>query len=208
MIKRLLDVVFSASALLLLAPLMALIAFAIRCDSRGPIFYRQQRVGRDFSAFRILKFRTMTVGADHAGPLITCRGDLRVTRAGHLLRRLKWDELPQLWNVLRGEMSLVGPRPEVPRYVDLFRREYAVVLQVRPGLTDLASLHFHDEAALLNGAADPEQLYVASILPRKLRLSKLYLRSASLGLDCCLILRTLKLALGLRSKRRSLRMST
>lgn len=190
-LKRAFDIAFSATVLLLLAPLLAVIALWVRCDSPGPILYLQGRVGRHGQPFRIYKFRTMQVGADAAGPQITIGGDARITRAGHLLRRTKLDELPQFANVLRGEMSVVGPRPEVPRYVALYPTDVAAqVLSVRPGITDLASLAFRNEGDLLARSDDPERTYVQDILPAKLQYACQYVQTRSLWLDLSIIVRT------------------
>lgn len=190
-LKRAFDIAFSATVLLLLAPLLAVIALWVRCDSPGPIFYLQGRVGRHGQPFRIYKFRTMQVGADAAGPHITIGRDARITRAGHLLRRTKLDELPQFANVLLGEMSVVGPRPEVPRYVALYPTDVAAqVLSVRPGITDLASLAFRDEGDLLARSDDPERTYVQDILPAKLQYACQYVQTRSLWLDLSIIVRT------------------
>ena len=186
--KRALDVLASAAALVFLSPLLAAAALAVRLDSPGPALFRQVRVGRHGRPFEILKLRSMC-GAP--GPAITAGGDPRVTRAGRFLRRTKLDELPQLWNVLRGDMSLVGPRPEVPRFVARFPEDYARILSVRPGLTDLAALEFRDEEALLAGAREPELAYVEAVLPAKLRLYHRYLDERSLATDVSLIARTL-----------------
>jgi lipopolysaccharide/colanic/teichoic acid biosynthesis glycosyltransferase len=187
--KRLFDVIASAIGLLLLLPLLVLIAGWIRLDSPGPALFRQTRVGRHGVPFTIHKFRTMRV---EPGAAITVGVDPRITRSGRLLRASKLDELPQLWDVLRGAMSFVGPRPELPRYVEIYPtdlREY--VLAVRPGITDPASLAFSHEAELLAAAADPEREYREIILPAKLRLSADYAARANLTTDLRLILRTL-----------------
>ena len=188
MFKRLFDVV---SALLGLAvfglPMLAVAAW-IRLDSPGPVFFRQERVGRHGKVFRIHKFRTMGVGAEQRGPQLTVGADARVTRVGRVLRANRLDELPQFLDVLAGDMSLVGPRPDVPRYVDQWPpalRER--VLAVRPGITDPASLKFRDEATLLALAADPEREYMDVILPRKLALSADYADHASLWTDLGII---------------------
>ncbi|KQY82813.1 sugar transferase [Pelomonas sp. Root1444] len=189
MTKRLLDVICSGLGLLLLAPLLLAAAVWIKLDSPGPALFRQTRVGRFGVPFTIHKFRTMRVAP---GAQITVGEDPRITRAGRLLRATKLDELPQLWDVLRGAMSLVGPRPEVPRYVALYPAELReVVLSVRPGITDPASLQFRNESELLALAADPEREYVEVVMPTKLRLAADYVRSASLMGDLRLILATL-----------------
>ncbi len=190
MIKRIFDVVVAAVGLLVLSPLFALVALAIKLTSRGPVFFRQERVGRDFQPFRIYKFRTMVVDAPKLGGQITAGRDPRITSIGHLLRKSKLDELPQLLNVLSGEMSLVGPRPEVPKYVEMFRPQFAEVLSVRPGITDLASVKYRDENEILGEAEDPEAAYVNQVLPDKLALATEYVRRASFWLDVQLIFAT------------------
>jgi lipopolysaccharide/colanic/teichoic acid biosynthesis glycosyltransferase len=181
----------AAAGLIVILPVMAAVAALIKRDSEGPVFFRQERMGRNFRPFRILKFRTMRVNAEHAGGPVTVGEDPRITRIGRVLRKLKLDEVPQLINVLKGEMSLVGPRPEVPRYVEMFRSDYAQILSVRPGITDLASLKYRDEAALLAEAEDPEQEYVTRVLPDKIQLAKEYIRHSSLLFDLKLIVTTL-----------------
>lgn len=188
MAKRLFDIVFAALALLLLCPLLLAVALWVRLDSPGPVFFRQQRVGRGGRLFGIYKFRSMRTGAEATGPQITVGDDARITRAGAWLRRSKADELPQLLNVLRGEMSMVGPRPEVPRYVAHYPAEMReLVLSVRPGITDLASIAFRNESALLAESPDPERTYVEQILPAKLRYARQYVHSRSLWLDLRII---------------------
>jgi lipopolysaccharide/colanic/teichoic acid biosynthesis glycosyltransferase len=190
MLKRAFDITMAGLGLLLIAPLLLGIAVWIRLDSPGPALFRQQRVGRFGAPFRIHKFRTMLHGA--AGPEITSGADARITRAGAWLRRSKLDELPQLIDVLVGDMSLVGPRPEVPRYVALYPVGLRdKLLSVRPGITDLASIEFRREAELLSAAADPERTYVEQVLPEKLRLAARYVDTASFWGDLRLILRTL-----------------
>ena len=193
MAKRLFDAVGAGLGLLLLSPVLVAIAVWVRADSPGPALYRQVRVGRHGRTFRIHKFRTMRSAPADAGPAITVGADARITRAGAFLRRSKLDELPQLIDVLLGDMSLVGPRPEVPRYVATYPDDVrAAVLSVRPGITDVASLTYRDESALLARAADPEREYREVVLPAKLRLSTQYLQHATLGSDLRLIGRTLK----------------
>jgi lipopolysaccharide/colanic/teichoic acid biosynthesis glycosyltransferase len=194
MAKRLFDLVGASIALLLLAPLLLLVALAIRLDSPGPVLFRQQRVGRHGRLFSIHKFRTMRDGA--GGLALTVGTDARITRIGHWLRRTRVDELPQFIDVLRGDMSLVGPRPEVPRYVALYPaalRDRA--LAVRPGITDPASLAFIDEAELLARAVDPEREYVDVILPRKLQAAADYAEHATLRSDLGVLWRTLQMLL-------------
>lgn len=191
-VKRCFDIVVSIGGLILLAPLFAVVAVLIRLDSPGPIFFRQPRVGRGFTIFTILKFRTMVADASSRGGTLTAGADPRITRVGAALRLLKIDELPQLINVLRGDMSLVGPRPEVPRYVEMFRADYREILTARPGITDLSSLKYRNEAAILGRVPRPEEYYVSTILPDKIQLAKEYLRHASLAFDLRVILGTLK----------------
>lgn len=189
--KRAMDLVLAVPALILLAPLFLAIAIWIRADSDGPVFFRQTRVGRGGNPFTIYKFRTMCADASSRGPALTSGDDPRITRAGRVLRRFKLDELPQLWNVIRGDMSLVGPRPEVPRFVEHYptnvREE---ILSIPPGITDPASLHYFDESQLLAGQKDPEQYYVEKILPQKLAIYRAYIHGRSLWRDLWLIVRT------------------
>lgn len=196
MAKRVFDLLGASLALLLLLPLMLAIALAIKLDSRGPVFFRQQRVGRRGVPFDIHKFRSMAADAPQRGPALTVGDDPRITRVGRWLRRTRLDELPQLLDVLAGTMSLVGPRPEVPQYVAHYPsqlRERA--LSVRPGITDPSSLLYLDEADLLARAADPEREYIEVILPRKLQCAADYAAQANLRSDLGVLLRTLKLLL-------------
>jgi lipopolysaccharide/colanic/teichoic acid biosynthesis glycosyltransferase len=192
--KRLFDLLGASLALLLLSPLMLAIAATIKLDSRGPVFFRQQRVGRHGVLFRIHKFRSMVADAPLRGPALTVGADARITRVGHWLRRTRLDELPQLIDVLAGHMSLVGPRPEVPMYVAHYPaalRERA--LSVRPGITDPSSLLYLHESEQLARAADPEREYIEVILPRKLQCAADYASKANLRSDLVVLLRTLKL---------------
>jgi lipopolysaccharide/colanic/teichoic acid biosynthesis glycosyltransferase len=189
--KRFVDMVSAALGLLLLSPLLAILALLVRAGSSGPALFRQERMGRSFRPFQILKFRTMVQDAPQRGGPITFGADPRITPLGSLLRKTKLDELPQLINVLKGDMSLVGPRPEVPRYVEMFRADYAEILRVRPGITDLASIQYRDEAAVLGAAANPEEEYVCRVLPEKIRLAKEYVARRSLRLDVTIIFGTL-----------------
>ena len=196
MAKRVFDLLGASLALLLLSPLMLAIALAIKLDSRGPVFFRQQRVGRHGAPFDIHKFRTRVADAPQRGPALTVGEDPRITRVGRWLRRTRLDELPQLLDVLAGTMSLVGPRPELPQYVAHYPaalRERA--LSVRPGITDPSSLLYLDEAELLARAADPEREYIEVILPRKLQCAADYAAQASLRSDLGVLLRTLRLLL-------------
>ena len=188
--KRAMDIVVSAAALCVLWPVLALIALAIVVDDPGPVFYRQVRVGRGGRPFRIFKFRTMVVDADRKGLSITVGRDSRITRVGAFLRKTKLDELAQLLNVLAGQMSFVGPRPEVPRYVELYTPYQRQVLLVRPGITDYASIAYRNENDLLAGADDPEKMYIETIMPDKIELNMKYLREISPLADLRLILKT------------------
>lgn len=195
-LKRTVDVLGAAFGLLLLSPLMLVIAARIKLDTPGPVFFRQQRVGRGGALFRIHKFRSMAVSEAKGAPL-TVGDDPRITRAGAWLRRSKLDELSQLIDVLHGDMSLVGPRPEVPEYVALYPSAVRdKVLSVRPGLTDLASIEFRRESELLARAADPQQAYVEQVLPEKLRLAIVYVDTATLWGDVKIIARTLAVLAG------------
>ena len=199
--KRIFDFVAASTGLVLLAPLFAVAAVLVKLDSRGPVFFRQQRVGIHGRIFRIFKFRTMTVGAEKEGQ-ITVGHDPRVTRVGRVLRRFKLDELPQLLNVVRGEMSLVGPRPEVPRYVAQYPAEVReAVLSVRPGITDWASIEFKDENAILGKAVDPERSYIETILPIKLGYYVRYVHERSFGMDLKIIFSTILAIFGYGGKR-------
>jgi len=189
--KRFYDVSFSTLGLILLSPLFLLVALAIKLSDRGPIFYRQKRIGQYGIPFLIWKFRTMVPGADSFGPSVTRNDDPRVTPLGRILRRTKLDELPQLWNVFRGEMSLVGPRPEVARYVEHYTRDQRAILEHKPGITDLASLRFRNEEALLNGSSTTEDFYVEHCLPRKLKLNEEYARQSNLLTDTWIIIQTI-----------------
>jgi lipopolysaccharide/colanic/teichoic acid biosynthesis glycosyltransferase len=194
--KRCFDIVMALLGLLLLLPAFLAMALAIKLDSHGPVFYRQERVGRSGRPFRIHKFRTMRADADRAGALLTVGQDARITRVGAFLRAHRLDELAQLIDVLLGHMSLVGPRPEVPRYVAMYPaalREQ--VLSVRPGITDPASLAYRNEAAQLAAAADPEREYIEVILPAKLAASAAYAANASLWTDLAVVARSLKVLL-------------
>lgn len=199
MIKRLFDIVFSLGALVVLSPLLVAVATWIRLDSPGPVFFRQVRVGRGGREFRIYKFRTMRQDADRLGPQITVGADNRITTAGALLRKYKIDEFPQFLNVLIGDMSVVGPRPEVPRYVALYPPQTrALVLSVRPGITDPASIEYRDENDLLGCSADPHRTYVEQVMPAKLALCERYVRERSLLRDLIVIGQTFRAAFGRR----------
>jgi len=187
-LHRAFDVLCAAFGLVLLSPLFCVVAVAIKLDDGGPVFYKQVRVGRSFRRFRVWKFRSMIAGADRDG-LLTAPGDSRLTRAGRRLRQYKLDELPQLFNVLTGDMQLVGARPEVERYVQMFRPQYAVILQERPGITDPATLAYRREEQIFS-ASRMEQQYVEEILPAKLKLSLDYQMRRSLLSDFRILLQT------------------
>jgi lipopolysaccharide/colanic/teichoic acid biosynthesis glycosyltransferase len=189
-VKRVFDIIVAAVGILVLFPLLILTALLIKLDSPGPVLFKQQRMGTGFRPFWIYKFRTMRKSPAN-GPKITIGNDPRITRIGRFLRRTKLDELPQLINILRGEMSIVGPRPEVPQYVQLYQKEYQEILTIRPGLTDLASLKYRDEAALLAKAENPEEEYVTRLLPDKISLAKEYLQRTSFFFDLRLIFKTI-----------------
>ena len=189
--KRSLDSIASLVGLLLASPVLLVVAALVKCTSKGPVFYWQERVGLRGHFFRVVKFRTMSQNADQRGPAITSSRDPRVTTVGRWLRRLKVDELPQLWNVLKGEMSLVGPRPEVPRYVQTYSSAQLRVLSVRPGITDLASISYRHEEEALASHADIDRYYREVVLPDKLRLNLDYLNRISFFYDLLLLVRTL-----------------
>jgi lipopolysaccharide/colanic/teichoic acid biosynthesis glycosyltransferase len=188
--KRTFDLVAALLGLVLLSPLFLLVVLLIKLDSPGPALFRQERIGKGFRPFRIYKFRTMVHDAPRRGGPITFGTDPRITTLGRVLRKTKVDELPQLINVLRGEMSLVGPRPEVRPYVELFRADYEEILRVVPGITDLASVQYRDEAEVLGRFDNPEAAYIGHILPDKIKMAKEYVRRSSLFFDIALILKT------------------
>jgi lipopolysaccharide/colanic/teichoic acid biosynthesis glycosyltransferase len=189
--KRLFDILFSFIGLILLEPLFVVVAIMIKVDSTGPVFFRQGRVGKNFRRFIIYKFRTMVVDAEKKGLRITSGGDDRITRVGRILRKFKIDELPQLFNVLKGDMSLVGPRPEVEKYVELYKKDYSEILKVRPGITDVSSIIYRDEEGVLGDQADPEGYYKKILLPEKIRLAKEYIENSSFLYDLKLVLNTI-----------------
>jgi lipopolysaccharide/colanic/teichoic acid biosynthesis glycosyltransferase len=196
MVKRVFDMLFALILLLLLLPILTLFALAVAVSSPGGAFFRQERVGRKGKLFRLLKFRTMRIGSEAQGQLTIGGRDPRITGVGYFLRRTKLDELPQLWNVLTGDMSIVGPRPEVPRYVALYSPEQRAVLSVRPGITGMASIDYIDENELLARSADPERAYIEEVMPAKLALDLKYLQQRSFGLDLRIILSTMTKVFG------------
>ena len=193
MIKRVFDVCFSFLGLIILLPILLIIALLIKLESRGSIFYKQTRVGRYNTDFKIFKFRTMFVGSDKKGLLTLGDRDPRVTKMGYFLRKYKLDELPQLINVLIGNMSFVGPRPEVRKYVNYYSSDDLEVLNVKPGITDYASIVYRDEAELLKKARNPEQFYIENILPKKIELNKKYIQSPGLFTDFKIIFKTIQI---------------
>ena len=190
--KRIFDIVASGKGPILLSPLFVILAIWIKCDSIGPVFYKQVRVGRNNMDFQLFKFRSMRVGSDKKG-LITVGGhDPRITRSGYYIRKYKLDEFPQLINVFKGDMSLVGPRPEVRKYVDMYTEEQMHVLDVRPGITDLASIRYRNENELLERVNDPDKYYVEVIMPDKLRINLEYVARHSFTFDIRLIFQTFR----------------
>ena len=190
--KRIFDIVASGIGLILLSPLFIILTIWIKCDSIGPVFYKQVRVGRNNMDFQLFKFRSMRVGSDKKG-LITVGGhDPRITRSGYYIRKYKLDEFPQLINVFKGDMSLVGPRPEVRKYVDMYTEEQMHVLDVRPGITDLASIRYRNENELLERVNDPDKYYVEVIMPDKLRINLEYVARHSFTFDRRLIFQTFR----------------
>lgn len=189
--KRLFDILFSVIGILLLSPILLLTSVAVFISSGTPVLFKQVRVGRDTELFRVYKFRSMTVNAEKCGAQITIKNDTRITALGAFLRRTKLDELPQLFNVLAGKMSIVGPRPEVVKYVSLYNREQIKVLYMRPGITDTASIKYRNENDILATAKDPEQVYQEQVMPDKLKLNIEYIEGFSFYGDIKIILKTI-----------------
>lgn len=190
-IKRAFDFIVSFISLIFLSPLFAGLSILIKLDSPGPIFYSQIRIGKDFKPFRFYKFRTMVIDAEKKGSSITSGGDPRITNTGRYLRKYKLDELPQLINVLKGDVSIVGPRPEVAKYVEIFKQDYREILKVKPGITDYATIEFRDEEGVLKKYDNPEVGYIEEVLPRKIELYKKYINEQKFWVDMRLILLTL-----------------
>jgi len=189
--KRFLDVLVASLLIVVFSPIFILIAMLIRISSPGPVFYVQRRVGQGLFEFNFYKFRTMVVGADKVGPGVTSRTDSRITKIGAFLRLSKLDELPQLLNVLKGDMSLIGPRPELPKYIEYFSEQYRQILRVRPGITDFATIEFRDEEDILAQYDDVEAAYLKVVLPQKLKLYEKYINGMSFKSDLEISLRTL-----------------
>lgn len=196
MLKRIFDIVFSLLGILILSPVLICIAILIRLDSPGGIFYLQERVGKNNLNFFIYKFRTMRSGADKLGLLTVGAKDNRVTKIGYFLRKYKLDELPQLFNVFKGEMSFVGPRPEVRKYVNMYTAEQLKVLSVKPGITDIASIQYSNESELLAKAADPEKFYIETVFPAKLELNLKYIEQKNFWKDIQIIFQTIGKIIG------------
>lgn len=188
--KRLFDICASIGGLLVLALPFCMVAIIIKLTSKGPVYFRQERVGKNGKTFRIYKFRTMTVNAEAQGMQITVGADRRITKIGQILRKTKIDELPQLINVLKGEMSFVGPRPEVPRYVELYSDYQKNILKIKPGITELASIVYRDENEVLAQSEDPEKTYIEEIMPKKIELNMEYMQKMSFWYDIKLIFKT------------------
>lgn len=189
---RLLDIIFAMFGVIILSPFFILLSLWVKLDSKGPVLYKQKRIGCGGEEFSLLKFRSMHVDADKKGLLTVGGRDPRITRSGFILRKFKLDELPQLFNVLAGDMSLVGPRPEVKKYVDLYTDEQRKILSVRPGITDMASIEFSNENEILEQQADPEQYYIDHIMPEKIRLNQQYIQAPTVGNYFRIILLTVK----------------
>jgi lipopolysaccharide/colanic/teichoic acid biosynthesis glycosyltransferase len=190
-VKRIFDLICSTLGLIVLSPVLLVIAIRIKTGTDGPVFFKQIRVGERSKEFEILKFRTMVVDAEKLGRQITVGNDSRITKIGAFLRKYKLDELPQLINVFKGDMSLVGPRPEVPRYVKLYNEEQIRVLEVKPGITDLASIRYRDENDLLGEVENPDEFYINTIMPDKLALNLEYINKNNIFLDIYIILKTI-----------------
>ena len=191
MVKRSIDLMASLIGLIILLPFFLIIGLFLKIDSNGPVFYLQERVGKNMKLFKLFKFRTMQVEADKQAAITVGTRDPRITSAGFYLRKYKLDELPQLINVLQGNMSLVGPRPELKKFVDLYSEQQREVLSVKPGITDLASIQFRNENELLEGKPDPIDFYIHEIMPVKLDLNKKYIQNQSLSLDVKIIAQTI-----------------
>jgi lipopolysaccharide/colanic/teichoic acid biosynthesis glycosyltransferase len=177
---RFFDIIISFFGLIILSPLFSILAILIKLDSKGPILFKQLRVGKDFKDFYLLKFRSMGINTEHLGYLTFGERDPRITRFGYYIRKFKLDELPQLVNVLAGDMSLVGPRPEVRKYTDLYTDEQKIILSVRPGITDYASISYRNENEILSQSSNPEEYYIQTILPEKIRLNMEYIQHRNL----------------------------
>ncbi|MBU5454988.1 sugar transferase [Caproiciproducens sp. MSJ-32] len=190
-IKRIFDIIVSLIGIIIISPILLIVAISIKLDSEGSVLFLQKRIGKDGKPFNIYKFRTMVTNAEKLGAQITVGKDNRITRVGAFLRKYKIDELPQLFNVLKGDMSLVGPRPEVPKYVELYTEEERRVLEVRPGITDLASIRYRDENDILGKVENPEEYYIKVIMKDKLKLNLEYIEKSNVFYDIYLIIKTI-----------------
>jgi lipopolysaccharide/colanic/teichoic acid biosynthesis glycosyltransferase len=190
--KRLFDILFSLLFIVVLMPLLLVLAVMVACDGPGGVFFMQTRIGKDHRPFRLMKFRTMKPASEKSGQLTIGARDSRITKTGYFLRKYKIDELPQLFNILVGDMSVVGPRPEVPRYVNLYNEEQKRVLSIKPGLTDYASLEYFNESELLAKSSDPERTYIEEVMPAKLNLNLKYVAQRDLKTDLIIIWRTVE----------------
>lgn len=191
MSKRIVELFLSIIGLIILSPLFLIVAISIKLDSKGPIFFRQKRVGYKGKNFLLYKFRSMAKNTNERVENLTIKNDPRITKVGRLLRKYKIDEFPQLINILKNEMSFIGPRPELPKYVELFRKDYEYILKVKPGITDFASITFRDESELMKNGKNAENIYLNEILPQKIRLNKKYIKNRSSFLDLKLFFLTL-----------------
>jgi len=189
--KRIFDFIASLIGLILLSPFLVIIGVLVKISDKGPVFYRSKRVGQNFKPFYLLKFRTMVVNAEELGPSITKGGDQRITKIGKFLRKTKLDELPQLWNVIKGELSLVGPRPEVEKYISFYKDDYKEILKIKPGITDYAAIKFRNEEEILAKFEDVEKAYIENVLPAKIKLYKTYLGEIGFLTDLKIIFKTL-----------------
>jgi lipopolysaccharide/colanic/teichoic acid biosynthesis glycosyltransferase len=189
--KRIFDFIASLIGLILLSPFLVIIGVLVKISDKGPVFYRSKRVGQNFKPFYLLKFRTMVVNAEELGPSITKGGDQRITKIGKFLRKTKLDELPQLWNVIKGELSIVGPRPEVEKYISFYKDDYKEILKIRPGITDYAAIKFKNEEEILAKFEDVEKAYIENVLPEKIKLYKTYLNEIGFLTDLKIIFKTL-----------------
>jgi len=189
--KRIFDFIASLIGLILLSPFLVIIGVLVKISDKGPVFYRSKRVGQNFKPFYLLKFRTMVVNAEELGPSVTKGGDQRITKIGKFLRKTKLDELPQLWNVIKGELSLVGPRPEVEKYISFYKDDYKEILKIRPGITDYAAIKFRNEEEILAKFEDLEKAYIENVLPEKIKLYKTYLNEIGFLTDLKIIFKTL-----------------
>jgi lipopolysaccharide/colanic/teichoic acid biosynthesis glycosyltransferase len=189
--KRIFDVVASIIGLIVLLPVFIVIAILIKLNDKGPIFYKQKRIGQNFKPFELLKFRTMVVNADKIGPAVTKDGDQRITKIGKFLRKTKLDELPQIWNVIRGDMSIVGPRPEVEKYIQYYKDDYKEILKFKPGITDYATIKYRSEEEILSKYNDTESAYIEYVLSEKIKLYKTYIKKISFLTDLKIIFWTL-----------------